>query len=127
MGELDLFLAGMAARAGISPANARDLALDAAKNGFAALFQRAGLPRELLNGFQLALDVVLESGPKTPAQWSEHKTLRIIQRLVGAYDTVAPAHLETVLAQIGGSGLGRPLIQPERAMGDDGRAGLRAP
>ncbi|MBP2230853.1 uncharacterized protein (DUF2336 family) [Azospirillum agricola] len=56
-GDLALFAAGMAARAGIPPENARALAWDDGELGMAALLKRARVASGLLQPFQVAVGV----------------------------------------------------------------------
>ena len=103
-GQLRLFTAGVAARAGISVGNADELMRDGGRQGFMALYLHAGLPGDLMSAFRIALDVVLEAEAAGPAPWSEAVTQRIIGCLVVAYDGLAPGHLESVLAQLARQG-----------------------
>jgi len=59
-GDIDLFLAGMAARAEVSRDVARTLAWDDGRLGLKTLFVRAGLPSALERPFRVALRVVKE-------------------------------------------------------------------
>ena len=104
-GQLRLFTAGVAARAGISVGNADELIRDGGRQGYMALYLHAGLPGHLMNAFRIALDLVLEAEAGGPAPWSEAQTQRIIKALVVAYDDLAPGHLESVLAQLARQGL----------------------
>lgn len=56
-GEIALFVAGMAARAGLPPANARRLAWDGGPRGLKALFAKAGLSTNLIPPFRVAIAV----------------------------------------------------------------------
>lgn len=100
MGQLRLFTAGMAARAGISVGNADELIRDGGRQGFTALYVHAGLPGDLMTAFRVALDVVLAVDANGPAPWSDAHTQKIINHLVMACDHLAPGHLEAVLAQL---------------------------
>ena len=105
MGQLRLFTAGVAARAGITVGNADELIRDGGRQGYMALYLHAGLPGDLMNAFRIALDIVIETEADGPAPWTQAKTQRIINALVVAYDDLAPGHLESVLAQLARHGL----------------------
>ncbi len=61
-GDLGLFTAGLAARAGISAANARRLAWDDGALGLSALLRKAGIAAALLPPFQEAIAVAKRMG-----------------------------------------------------------------
>lgn len=61
-GDIDLFLAGIAAKAEVSREAARTLAWDDGRLGLKTLFVRAGLPQALERPFRVALRVVKELG-----------------------------------------------------------------
>ena len=107
MGQLRLFTAGMAARAGVTVGNADELIRDGGRQGYMALYLHAGLPGDLMTAFRIALEIVLEAEAAGPAPWSEAQTQRIIKALVVAYNDLAPGHLESVLAQLARHGLRR--------------------
>jgi uncharacterized protein (DUF2336 family) len=61
-GDVEMFVAGIAARCGLSVANARLLVLDEGPLGMRAAFERSRLPIGLLPPFRSALAVVREMG-----------------------------------------------------------------
>lgn len=99
-GQLRLFTAGMAVRAGVPVGNATDLIRDGGRRGLMALYVHADMPGGLLAAFRIALDVVMEAEAKGPAPWSEAQTKRIVQLLVANDRDVAPGDLDSVLAQL---------------------------
>jgi len=99
-GQLRLFTAGMAVRAGVPASNAADLIRDGGRRGLMALYVHADMPGGLLSAFRIALDVVMEAEAKGTAPWSEALTRRIIRLLVANDRNIAPGDLDTVLAQL---------------------------
>jgi uncharacterized protein (DUF2336 family) len=99
-GQLRLFTAGMAVRAGVPASNAAGLIRDGGRRGLMALYVHADMPGGLLSAFRIALDVAMEAEAKGPAPWSEALTRRIVRLLVANDRNIAPGDLDTVLAQL---------------------------
>ncbi len=100
-GQLRLFTAGVAARAGVTLGNADELIRDGGQRGLMALYVHAGLPGALMPAFRIALEIAREKETAGPRAWSKTDTQQIISQLIAAYDSLAPGHLESVLAQLG--------------------------
>jgi uncharacterized protein (DUF2336 family) len=103
-GQLRLFIAAMAARAGVNVSNAEKLIRDGGRRGLTALYVHAGLPGGLMAAFRIALDVALEFQDPSPATWTQVHENKIMAQLVAAYDDLAPGHLESVLSQLARQG-----------------------
>jgi len=100
-GQLRLFTAAIAVRAGVTLGNADELIRDGGQRGTMALYVHAGLPGVLLPAFRIALDIVREKESQGPRAWRDSDTQKILSQLIAAYDHLAPGHLESVLAQLG--------------------------
>ena len=100
MGQLPLFIAGIAAHAGVPATEARALIRASARDGVARLYANTTFPSDLFAAFRIALDVALQADPKDPADWTESHADRIIQRIVASYESVAPGDLDSVLSQL---------------------------
>ncbi len=100
-GQLRLFTAAVAARAGVTLGNADELVRDGGQRGMMALYVHAGLPGVLLPAFRAALEIVREKESTGPRAWRDADTQQILSQLIVAYDCLAPGHLESVLAQLG--------------------------
>ncbi len=99
-GQLRLFIAALAAKAGVPITSAEELIRDGGRRGLTALYVHAGLPGGLMAAFRVALGVVLELQDPSPATWTKDHEDKIIAQLVTVYDDLAPGHLESVLAQL---------------------------
>ncbi len=100
-GQIRLFTAAIAARAGVSLGNADELIRDGGQRGIMALHVHAGLPGALMPAFRIALDIVREKDAQGPAVWRQSDTQRILSRLIFSYSNLAPGHLESILTQLG--------------------------
>lgn len=100
MGQLSMFIAGMAAHASVPASEARSLIDGSARAGLAKLYADTTFPSDLFTAFRIALDVALQADPKDPADWSGAHTDRILQRIVATYASVAPGDLDSVLSQL---------------------------
>jgi uncharacterized protein (DUF2336 family) len=107
LGDIRLFRAGMAVRARISLDRAARLIEDRGPLGFKALYDKAGLPRELFRAYRVALDVVGEVRRDGNQGWDLNCVRRILDRVTGEYDEACPADLEYLLSQISHRMLGR--------------------
>ena len=100
MGQVPLFIAGIAAHAGVPASKARALINSSARAGLAKLYADTELPTDLFAAFRIALDVVRDVGSNGPVDRAESHTDRIIQRIVATYESVAPGDLDAVLSQL---------------------------
>lgn len=100
VGNFDFFVALMASLAGISASNAWSLMNDSGRDGFRALFQQSGLPKEIFAAFRVALEVAMDFRRTGQHGWSAAATQRIIRELAKAYDDVSPNGLDSVLQQL---------------------------
>lgn len=100
MGQLPLFIAGIAAHAGTPASAAWTLIHTSAREGLARLYANTPFPSDLFPAFRIALDVVLQVAPKDPADWSERHTDRTLRRIVATYASVAPGDLDSVMSQL---------------------------
>ncbi len=104
MGDMTFFEMALARMAAIKPENARTLIYDAGKRGFEALFDKAGLPRQLFQAMRAAIDVSAtmeyDGGPNDRERFSR----RMIERILTQYGDLgvdfANDDLEYLLAKI---------------------------
>lgn len=97
LGDLGFFDAAMAALAGVPVASAKTLIYDRGPGGLRAIYDTAQLPAELFRGFRVGINAVLDGQLALGrAAFTQH----IVDQLLLAYDTMSPAGLEPMLAQL---------------------------
>lgn len=86
MGDMSFFEAGIAQLAHIPTANARLLIHDAGQLGLGSLFDKAGLPRTIMPGVQVALDVAKETKLDGGEHDIERHRRRMLERILTQFE-----------------------------------------
>lgn len=107
IGNLDFFLAAMAARAGVSIAEAGRMTFSEGREGLEQIYRQAGLPSEFFIALCRAVDVLRDLSHERRSVRGLEITERIIVRLRVEYDSVCPEGLEHTLSQLSHFVLGR--------------------
>jgi uncharacterized protein (DUF2336 family) len=99
-GDIPFFEMALSILGGVPVANARLLIHDAGGKGLASLYERAGLPANLLPAFRVALDVARETPFDGEAgDWERHRK-RMIERILTQYDDLSDADVDYLVAKL---------------------------
>ena len=85
MGDMNFFETALAKLAKVKVENARTLIFDEGKRGFAALYEKTGLPRQFYQAMRAAIDVSAEMTYDGEAQDRERFSRRMIERILTQY------------------------------------------
>lgn len=100
VGDMALFEATLAARAGIPTMNARTLIHDAGKRGFASLYKKASLPDDLFKTFRIALDIA-EQTDMRESDYDRNSYSRVmIERILTQAEDLAESEAEFLLRKL---------------------------
>jgi uncharacterized protein (DUF2336 family) len=105
MGDIAFFEAALAKLARIRVENARTLIHDAGNRGFAALYERAGLPQPLFAAMRAAVDLLRSMQYDGEARDRERFSRKMIERILTQYGDLGirfeNSDLEYLLARMG--------------------------
>lgn len=107
IGNLDFFLAAMAARAGVSIAEAGLMIFSKGREGLEQIYRQAELPSEFFIALSRAVEVLRDLSHERRSVRGLEITERIMVRLRMEYDNVCPEGLEHTLSQLSHFVLGR--------------------
>jgi len=99
-GDIALFVAGIAVRAGIPIANARTLLLDAGPAGVKAVFEKARISMLLLAPFKSALKVVKELAFDGEEERRRHYQITVIARVYNECGHIEERAVDDLLMQL---------------------------
>ena len=101
VGEVNFFEAAMAVMANVPLVNARILIHDAGRLGLKTLYEKAGMPLQLLPAVRVALDVVHETEMDGSEHALERYRARVIERVLTQYEGLNAEDTEYLLAKLG--------------------------
>ena len=101
MGDIAFFEWSMAILAGVGITNARMLIHDAGPLGFKSLYEKSGMPRQLLSAFRVAMEVARENTLDGEEGDRERYRRRMIERILTQYEDLALEDLDYLLGKLG--------------------------
>ncbi len=101
MGDVLFFEAALAARANIPLLNVRILIHDGGQLGMKTLYERAGMPPNMMSVVRAALDVVHETEMDGAARDRERYKARVIERVLTQFEDVGSDDFEYLLNKLG--------------------------
>jgi len=101
VGDLSLFEAGMAHRAGITVANAQRLIHDGGSRGLKSLYEQAEMPAALFAAVRIAIEVAHETDFDGEDRDRERYQERMIERILTQYEEFGQDDLEFLLDRLG--------------------------
>lgn len=101
MGDVLFFEAALATRANIPLLNARILIHDGGQLGLKTLYERAGMPPNMMSVVRAALDVVHETEMDGGAHDRERYRARVIERVLTQFEDVGSDDFEYLLNKLG--------------------------
>ncbi|CAA6606332.1 conserved hypothetical protein [Rhodospirillaceae bacterium LM-1] len=85
MGDLRFFEAGLSQLSGVPVVNTRILIHDSGRLGFRAIFERAGLPKQLFQAFHVAVEVERETRYDGAPRDRERHSRLMLERILTQY------------------------------------------
>jgi len=101
MGDVAFFESSMSILAGIPITNARMLMHDAGPLGFKSMYEKAGMPRQLMTAFRVALEVARETRYDGEAGDRERRRRKMLERILTQYEDLAMEDLDYLLGKLG--------------------------
>jgi uncharacterized protein (DUF2336 family) len=101
MGDLAFFEIALAVRAQVPAENAQLLVRDPGGKGLASLYQKAGLPANLLPVFRVAVDAVNSTGLDGGDRDFERYRARVISRVLSQCEDFSPDDLDYLVSKLG--------------------------
>ena len=101
MGDISFFEMAIATMANVPVVNARILIHDAGSLGLKSLYDRAGMPAELLNAVRIAIDVVHETEMDGGEGDRERYRARVIERILTKYEGLGQEDIDYLLNKLG--------------------------
>ncbi len=101
MGDIAFYEWSMATLAGVTITNARMLLHDAGPLGFKSLYEKSGMPRQLMSAFKIAIEVARENRLDGEEGDRERYRRRMIERILTQYEDLAIEDLDYLLGKLG--------------------------
>lgn len=101
MGDVAFFEWAMAKLAGVAITNARMLLHDAGPLGFKSIYEKSGMPRQLLSAFRIAVDVARDNRLDGEEGDRERYRRRMIERILTQYEDLSMEDLDYLLGKLG--------------------------
>jgi len=101
MGDIAFFEMSIAVRANVPVVNARVLIHDAGQLGLKSLYERAGMPANLLSAVRTAIDVVHETEMPDDDKGRERYRARVIERILTKYEGLGVEETDYLLGKLG--------------------------
>lgn len=101
MGDIAFFEWSLCALAGISITSARMLLHDAGPLGFKSVYEKSGLPRQLMTAFKVTLEVARETRFDGEAGDQERHRRKMLERILTQYEDLAVEDLDYLLGKLG--------------------------
>jgi len=99
-GDIGLFVAGMAVRAGVATDNARRLIFDDGQMGLKALFTKSGLSTLIVPPFRVAIKVVKEMGFDGEDERRRHYQITVLARVYNECGHIEERAVDDLLMQL---------------------------
>jgi uncharacterized protein (DUF2336 family) len=100
MGDVAFFEMALAVMANIPVVNARILIHDAGQLGLKSLYERAGMPLDLLNAVRVAIDVVHETQMNGEEHDLERYRARVIERILTKSEDIGADNIDYLLSKL---------------------------
>lgn len=100
-GDIAFFEWAMTTLADVSVTNARMLMHDAGPLGFKSLYEKSGMPRQLMPAFRIAIEVAKENRLDGEEGDRERYRRRMIERILTQYEDMATEDLDYLLGKLG--------------------------
>ena len=100
-GDIAFFEWSMATLSGVAITNARMLLHDAGPLGFKSLYEKSGMPRQLMSAFRVAVEVARENTLDGEEGDRERYRRRMIERILTQYEDLAIEDLDYLLGKLG--------------------------
>ena len=101
MGDVTFFETAIAVMANVPLVNARILIHDAGNLGLKSLYERAGMPMNLMPVVRTAIDVVRETQMDGEAHDIERYRARVIERILTKYEGLGSEDVDYLLSKLG--------------------------
>ncbi len=101
MGDIAFFEWAMSTLAGVAITNARMLLHDAGPLGFKSIYEKSGMPRQLLSAFRVAVEVARDNRLDGEEGDRERYRRRMIERILTQYEDLAVEDLDYLLNKLG--------------------------
>ncbi|MGB9153995.1 MAG: DUF2336 domain-containing protein [Alphaproteobacteria bacterium] len=101
MGDIAFFEMAIAVRANVPVVNARILIHDAGNLGLKSLYDRAGMPANLLPVVRTAIDVVQETEMSDDEHGRDRYRARVIERILTKYEGLGAEDVDYLLNKLG--------------------------
>ncbi len=103
MGDVAFFEMAIAVMANVPVVNARILIHDAGQLGLKSLYEKAGMPKELMSAIRLAIEVVHETEMTGEDHDREKYRAKVIERVLTRGDELGDDNVEYLLDKLGGA------------------------
>ncbi len=101
VGDVGFFEWSLSTLADVTVTNARMLLHDAGPLGFKSVYEKSGMPRQLLSAFRVALEVARETHLDGEEGDRERYRRRMIERILTQYEDMAPEDLDYLIGKLG--------------------------
>lgn len=101
MGDIAFLEWSLATLAGVSITNARMLTHDAGPLGFKSIYDKSGMPRQLMPAFRIAIEVARDNCLDGEEGDRERYRRRMIERILTQYEDLANEDLDYLIGKLG--------------------------